>query len=138
MKKNPRPDSGLNKIQRRNRFFAAAALLMLLVFATAVNPHEVQTTSCRFLDITGYPCPTCGISRSLFFTARLDLATAFSFHPLGIPLYVTLIVLIIKSLSEAIAGRNIWPKPGSNQAKRVLWITALLWFSIWLLRLINI
>ncbi len=45
---------------------------------------------CPFRRLIGIPCPTCGMSRAWLAAFRLDLASAFRFHPMfwSVPLLV--------------------------------------------------
>ena len=38
--------------------------------------------SCPFYELTGLPCPGCGITRSLFSLLVLDVVAALQYHPL--------------------------------------------------------
>lgn len=45
---------------------------------------------CPFRRLIGIPCPTCGMSRAWLAAFRLDLASAFQFHPMfwSVPLLI--------------------------------------------------
>ena len=45
---------------------------------------------CPFRRLIGIPCPTCGMSRAWLAAFRLDLASAFRFHPMfwSVPLLI--------------------------------------------------
>lgn len=50
-------------------------------------------TLCPFALLLGYPCPGCGMGRSLWACFNGELISAFTYHPLGPPfLAVTLFV----------------------------------------------
>lgn len=40
-------------------------------------------STCGFRVLTGYPCPSCGLTRSVCFTVRGELGSAFRLHPMG-------------------------------------------------------
>ncbi len=44
---------------------------------------------CLFQSIFGLPCPGCGMSRALFALLRLDIVSAFKFHPMfwSVPIF---------------------------------------------------
>jgi hypothetical protein len=42
---------------------------------------------CPLKTLSGWPCPGCGLTRSLVLCAHGDWAQAFVFHPLGIAFY---------------------------------------------------
>ena len=49
--------------------------------------------TCPIRGVTGLPCPTCGMGRSLVASAGLDLENAFAHHPFGPPLLLAALVL---------------------------------------------
>jgi len=65
-----------------------APLLLLLAFVT---PRPVQGGKsllglpdlCLFRNLTGYPCPGCGITRAVVCLAHGQFAEALRFHPLA-------------------------------------------------------
>jgi len=71
--------------------------------------------NCIFHEITGFPCPTCGGTRSLIALSQFDLVSSFMYNPL-VPLFaVGLIVFSLlffigaftkKSLSVRLTGRG--------------------------------
>ena len=85
----------MNKIQFRNRLVAVVALLFILLWTGLVNPDEGDLFSCFFLEKTGYPCPTCGITRSFYATTHLNFQEAFQFHHLGPVLYLILLIVFV-------------------------------------------
>lgn len=69
----------------------------ILVAALLLDPHRgpgqlrllgfsVPVVGCAFRVITGYPCPSCGMTRSVCYTTRGDLGQAMQMHPVG-PLF---------------------------------------------------
>ena len=53
----------------------ALSCIVLLVVAG-------QGRGCPFRNLTGLPCPGCGMRRAWFAFFRLELLTAFRFHPM--------------------------------------------------------
>lgn len=105
------------------RYLLGAAALAMLVAGAVLDPHRDQRfvalagfgipSSCGFRILTGMPCPSCGLTRSVTLTLHGDLRTALSMHPLG-P-FVTLVAGIhaafaLASLtSPAVARRHVSP-----------------------------
>lgn len=67
----------------------------ILLFATLLNPvHSTSShlslykislpDTCTFHNLTGLPCPGCGLTRSLVAAAHGDLAGSLTFHRLGL------------------------------------------------------
>jgi hypothetical protein len=51
--------------------------------------------ACTFHNLTGVPCPGCGLTRSLVAAVHGDFIGSFGFHPLGL---VTLIYILLQFL----------------------------------------
>jgi len=47
---------------------------------------------CPIRHLTGIPCPTCGVTRSLASLVRLDFARALHFHPLSLPICLAILI----------------------------------------------
>jgi hypothetical protein len=67
---------------------------------------EESGTICMLRRLTGMPCPTCGVTRSLRALGQGEAAAAVRFHPLG-PLYAAmLLVAMVRSAGVALRGRT--------------------------------
>jgi len=54
---------------------------------------------CTFRGLTGWPCPGCGLVRSLTAAVHGEFASSWSFHRLGI---ITLIYLLLQVIARGI------------------------------------
>ena len=73
--------------------------------ATFSVPEE-SGTICMLRRLTGMPCPTCGVTRSLRALGQGEAAAAVGFHPLG-PLYAAmLLAVMVRSAGIALRGRT--------------------------------
>lgn len=73
---------------------------------------------CLFNKLAGFPCPTCGLTRSLYSLATGNLSQSVRFNPLGLPLacFITLwtlgkvnLVSLLKRLETTkLEGRTIY------------------------------
>ena len=57
-------------------------------------------TICPVKILTGWPCPGCGITRSLIYCAHGDWRQAFAFHPLGPTVYALLWLILIAGVLQ--------------------------------------
>jgi hypothetical protein len=64
--------------------------------AYALQAHHYEhTTLCLFKNITGFPCPSCGITRSIIFLGQGDVSQAWNTNPLGIVAACLLVIVPI-------------------------------------------
>ena len=68
------------------RKFSTAALLlrlrMLVLCCVALLVVVWQGWGCPFRNLTGMPCPGCGMTRAWFALLRLNILAAFRYHPM--------------------------------------------------------
>lgn len=68
------------------RKFSTAALLfrlgMLALCCVTLLVVVWQGWGCPFRNLTGFPCPGCGMTRAWFAFLRLDILAAFRYHPM--------------------------------------------------------
>lgn len=75
---------------------------VILVVFYAVMMRLGITCPIRFL--TGVSCAGCGMTRAWMAVARLDLASAFSYHPLfWLPIPGAVVLLLRKKLPKALS-----------------------------------
>lgn len=92
------------------------------------NLLPVPLWSCPLRHLTGVPCPTCFLTRSVLASLRGDLSGALRFHILGPPLVIGAFWLLIQQLG---LGRE--PSPAQWGA----WILGFAGVALvyWLIRL---
>ncbi len=96
------------RIELACRLYGFASLLvvttaMILPRSLAFNGH----TTCLFKHIFDYPCPSCGLTRSIFSFFHGDLSGSFFYNSLG-PFLSFL--FIIWSFDILLNSRSIWQK----------------------------
>lgn len=84
--------------------------------------------------LTGYPCPTCGMTTSVAFAARGQLASSFRAQPAGLILSLGMLAVIIGSTATMLTGQT-WKKPRSNSPS--LWVAMVIGIVIlgWLMKI---
>ncbi len=106
------------KMENRKKWLGGlvAIALILLVF----------TWGCPIRNITGFPCPGCGMTRAYLSAFQLDFQSAFYWHPLWL-LAVPLILV------------GVFRPQGlfkSKRADNILWISlAIVFFGVYILRM---
>jgi hypothetical protein len=113
---------------------------MALLVASLVPLHLLPIRSCTFLNLTGYPCPFCGFSRSFWAMARWDWAYAFHEAPLACLFYMAVALTFAVNAAALLLGRQIrLSRLMSIKKKNVRWvfiIVSALFLMNWLYRLV--
>jgi len=88
---------------------------------------------CWFANLTGFPCPGCGITRSLCCIAHGRFAEAWLFNPFGYVLFAGLVVFALRPLvlrlfpaldARALHGRAVEILP-------IALVAAMTLFGLW-------
>lgn len=56
-------------------------LSIYIIFLVIPTTYFINNTICHFHKITGYLCPTCGVTRAFSSLLHMKLSNAFSYHP---------------------------------------------------------
>jgi hypothetical protein len=108
--------------------------IWVAVFVMSLFDHPPMLWRCGFHEITGLPCPSCGMTRALFAAANGRFKEAFAFHPLGLLLFVFGIALSLVFALEAVMNRKLLTYDG--RVVRILLILFLaLMLLLWVVRL---
>jgi hypothetical protein len=112
-------------------------ILALLIAARSYNPFESELIICQFKNLTGYDCPTCGLSRSVYSLLSLNVFDSIGYHPLGSVLVLGLLAILIKFTAELIIKKEIIIPITKSYQKVIMLFTLLLVISTWILKLHN-
>jgi hypothetical protein len=79
-----------------------------------INDHDDHLKSaqslCPFKLLTGFPCPSCGITKSIVYCYEGDLAKSISYHILGpAVVFICLLVLIVLPI-ELYTKKDVFKK----------------------------
>jgi len=88
---------------------------VLLSLAARITPDssgmgshkQLGYPSCTMLTLTGFPCPTCGMTTAFAHTVRGELLSAFHAQPAGFALALATILAACVSLGVAVTGK-VW------------------------------
>jgi len=93
----------------------AGALLTLAfpfyVMLQSANQHiETEQSICPFKLLTGFPCPGCGITKSLIFLYKGDLVKSIYFHLFGPLTFLFCLAAIVILSVELITEKDYFQK----------------------------
>lgn len=81
----PAPPRLLTRAARWSRGREATLVAALLCCASLVDPdHPLPIDLCVWRRLTGFPCPTCGLTRAICHALRGDWSASLSLHPAGV------------------------------------------------------
>lgn len=129
--------SDLKTDQRLIRLSIAAVLLLLILASVFYNPIDYKITDCSFKNISGFSCPSCGLTRSFHAGVNLDFIQAFSFHWIGPVLLLSVVFLFLKYAIESISGKAIQYKMKPVVHKLTLLVIGIVWLTFWISKLIS-
>lgn len=94
--------------ERRSRLICLAGVTAPLAGALLYNHgFQIPWLVCPLRSLTGIPCPTCGITRSLMAMADGNWAGAIGYHALGLPLFLGLLLAALHLLLELGLQRRV-------------------------------
>lgn len=70
--------------------------------------EQFGTGPCGFVVVTGYPCPTCGMTTAFAYVVRGRWGRAFLAQPAGFAFALGGLVLAVVSATTLVTGR--WPR----------------------------
>lgn len=87
--------------------FLKKHLVAILVLLGLWRLYRLEILCCPFLFITHLPCPTCGITRALDALLQGDGTGYLRYHPLALPLAVTLLLFLHRPAMGRAAQRRV-------------------------------
>lgn len=104
------------------------ALTLIILFALALEPNPAGLGThqalglppCLFLALTGWPCPSCGLTTSFCHLVRFEFFEACNAHPLGPVLFLSLVLVACGSILEFL-GRST-PVNGFLKGRHAGWV----------------
>jgi hypothetical protein len=120
-------------------FVVALACLSVLTVASRLPPNRDGVGShralglkgCQFLDSTGLPCPSCGMTTSFAWFAHGNLVASVYVQPMGAALAIIAAACVWGGLYVALTGRPVYRLlrllPGRYYALPLLGLAVLAW-----------
>lgn len=124
-----RPDRRLRRGVRVGLLAVAATLAGVFGVAAYLNPYgpdgaartmathtQLGLPPCNMVALTGYPCPTCGMSTSFALLVRGDVRGSLRANWVGTLTALTWAGLLAWCLASLVAGRLWFIRPGRGEA----------------------
>ncbi|MCB1324181.1 MAG: DUF2752 domain-containing protein [Spirochaetales bacterium] len=94
-------------IERRDReLFTLQVLAWVGLLAALLLPADgVGVSFCLFRNLTGLPCPGCGLTRSVVSVFHMEFRTAYYYHPMGFFAAAAILFFVGSSFSRRV---NNW------------------------------
>jgi len=102
--------------KRFRKILGIAGALLTLAFPfyvmlqSANRSIETEQSLCPFKLLTGFPCPGCGITKSLIFLYKGDLVKSIYFHLFGPLTFLFCLVAIVTLSVELFTERDYFQK----------------------------
>ncbi len=120
-----------------NKVVPAVVLLIILSAPVFIDPGSLDFQVCYFKSLTGYSCPTCGLSRSFHAVTHFQLKDAFTFHIMGPVLYLTFLFFFFKFTFESVSGEELRIKLKPILKRALIISFVFIWSGFWLVRFLT-
>lgn len=107
----------ITKKQIKKYYILIIVGILYLLFFKLFLPHR---SNCIFKNITGLPCPGCGLTRSFLSLFKFDIKSAFYYHPL---FWLIIIIGFVVFYSER-------PRLGKIAKSKWFWIIIAILFTV--------
>ena len=95
---------------------AFGAVLVVLAFALWIEPdprgygtHErLGMPACKMLELTGWPCPGCGVTTSVALAARGRIVASFLNQPFGLAVALAMPLCVVWAFVGVVRGRDLY------------------------------
>ena len=106
--------------------FIMSGAFIFFLFASFFQPHH---TLCIFRNITGLPCPGCGVGRGIQSLLNFDIVGAILMNPFSIVVFISSVILFLWALTDIFSGQEslylAWNKANTGVLKNKLFLVLL-------------
>jgi hypothetical protein len=111
-----------------------AIVLIFLISLLAPPFEQTRFTVCLFKNLTGVPCPSCGMTRAFLFLGHGQIRQAIALNPLALPVALLLLLQGIRLFSR-LAWQQDYRLQLSPFLFRIVLTTAIaITLGLWLFR----
>lgn len=120
---------------RLENYAGLIAIMLIFLISLVAPPFEQgRFTICLFKNITGMPCPSCGMTRAFLFLGHGQIAKATALNPLALPVAVLLLLQGIRLFSRLAWQRDYRLQLSPFLFRIVLAIIITVILGLWLFR----
>ena len=127
----------MTKDSRIIRGSISLIMFALIIASYFLNPLKYDLNRCGFKEMTGYSCPSCGLTRSFYSTSHFHFSKALSFHLLGPVIYLFLLLLAVKFGYEATTGKRTQISLPTPLLKNSLIAFFGVWLVYWIFKIVG-
>ncbi len=117
-----------------HRIIAASAICLIFVVSVSATPEQLPLPVCLFKKLTGYSCPSCGMTHSFHAFAVGRPGPAFHYNRMGPFLFVLLMLLFLKLSLELVTQREIRMRRPKIPLRIACLLISGLWMAFWAVR----
>ena len=123
----------INGARLKNIIYLAAIIGGYAVFFHISSiTFDRGVTTCPFKNITGIPCPGCGMGRATLELLNLEIKESLLYHPLAIPFNVAVVISIFWLLRDIFKGSNSFLKfVKTRPNKWIMLAVCLVLIAVW-------
>ncbi len=114
-----------------------SASAYLMPEQSGIGTHQqLGSAPCSRLMLTGYPCPTCGMTTAFAHAVRGELFYAFHAQPAGLALALLTMLIVLVSTSVVITGKVLAVNWYRVSPAKVTLVAAAVILTGWLYKLV--
>ena len=122
--------------QRPSKIWGVVILSGILILVLLVPPfHEERFTICLFKNITGIPCPGCGMTRAFLFLGHGKIYEATMLNPSSLLAFTIIIFLWINKAVYIATGKEVKVHLTHREKILIYLLSGFLMVAIWVYNL---
>ena len=89
-------------------FLSLAGYIWLYLNYIQIVGRDSKSTHCLFKYVTGIPCPSCGVTRSVVCLLHLNIKDALLLNPLGVIVLIALFFCPVFIIGDLLFKKNFF------------------------------
>jgi hypothetical protein len=130
------PPRLLARHDRREKLRQGGVLGAGLLCARLTNPDRpLPFDICLWKRVTGFPCPTCGLTRAVCYALRGEWSASVHLHPAGLVVAAALVAWLACTIADAVRGEVVLERARPRLTSGFLAVTAVVSLVFWVTEL---